>query len=120
VVYQANNTGAFNYRLEYAAMEVIFCEETRVAYGGKNSLWTYGVNPITMRTPGTLAASPTLAAGQYVATVVAPARGGSTSPRLAGAPPPPHAPPRGGGGRPPPRRFRRFRPSTTSARIYRS
>ena len=78
----AGNTALYaglneTYGLSAVALEVIYCEETRVAYGGKNSIarWPYGANVVPMRTPGTLAAAPTLPAGNYVATVIAPGFG---------------------------------------------
>lgn len=67
-----NNT----YNLYYVALEILFCEETRVAVGGKNPQqvrWPYGAQVMTMRNPSSLAASPVLGAGSYVATVIAPA-----------------------------------------------
>lgn len=72
-----NAAGAFaanpnrSYFLSAVALEVIYCEEQRVAYGGRNIFthWPYGSNVITMRTPGTFATGPTLPAGDYFATV---------------------------------------------------
>jgi hypothetical protein len=59
----------------YCALEVIYCEEQRVAYGctrfGNNSgnqltrPYTYGANIIPMHTPITMASSPVLSPGQY-------------------------------------------------------
>lgn len=59
------------YLVNSVAMEVIYCEETRVAYGGRGTVnhWPYGPTVIPMRTVGTLAAAPTLPAGDYVVTV---------------------------------------------------
>ena len=72
-----NAAGAFaansnrTYFVSSVAMEVIYCEETRVAYGGRSSVghWPYGATPVPMRTPGTLATGPTLPAGDYFVTV---------------------------------------------------
>ena len=59
------------YFLSSIAMEVIYCEEQRVAYGGRVYFehWPYGATVVRMRTPGTLALAPTLPAGDYFATV---------------------------------------------------
>lgn len=71
VVYQANTN--FSYALSNVALEIIYCEETRVAYGGRSRFdWPFGAQQIIMRTPGTFATSPNLAGGSYVATVAAP------------------------------------------------
>lgn len=74
-----NAAGAFaananrTYLLSSIAMEIIYCEEQRVAYGGRIGFehWAYGGNVVRMRTPGTLALAPTLAAGDYFVTVCA-------------------------------------------------
>jgi hypothetical protein len=67
------------YYLGYAALEVLYCEEQRVAYGGAgfgNSTtaaiageYNYGANVLTLRDPSTLAATPVLPAGEYTVTV---------------------------------------------------
>jgi hypothetical protein len=68
---------AGNFYLGYAALEVLYCEETRVAYGGRNffassiSLYENGANLITMRDTS-FNASPALSAGEYTVTVSSP------------------------------------------------
>jgi hypothetical protein len=70
-----NEWGGFWF-LGYAALEVLYCEEQRVAYGGTSFGrnqggagfavdYIQGVNIIALHDPSTLAASPTLPAGQY-------------------------------------------------------
>lgn len=55
--------------LDYLAMRVIYCEENRVAYGGKRfNPYNLGVNIITMRDL-TFTADPSLAIGNYTATL---------------------------------------------------
>jgi hypothetical protein len=76
---------AGTYYLGYAALEVLYCEETRVAYGGRNffggspSLYQQGVNIITIRDLNQ-AATPSLAAGEYTVTVSSPDVGDVTGP----------------------------------------
>lgn len=56
--------------LEYAALRVTYCEETRVAFGGwRFSNYGQGMNPIPLRDPLTMAANPVLPAAQYTATL---------------------------------------------------
>lgn len=68
---------AGTYYLGYAALEVLYCEETRVAYGGKNffgtsiTLYQTGANLITIRDLNQ-SANPSLAAGEYTVTVSSP------------------------------------------------
>jgi hypothetical protein len=55
--------------LDYVAMRVIYCEETRVAYGAKRFRpYKYGTNIITMRDL-LFVPDPTLSAGSYTATL---------------------------------------------------
>lgn len=63
----------------YAALEILYCEENRVAYGGRsfgqgsysNMAVDYmqGVNVIPLRNPTTFATNPVLPAGQYSVVV---------------------------------------------------
>ena len=68
---------AGTYYLGYAALEVLYCEETRVAYGGKNifgasiSLYQNGANLIAIRDLNQ-SANPSLPAGEYTVTVSCP------------------------------------------------
>jgi hypothetical protein len=74
--------------LSYSALEVLFCEETRLATGsrvynnsqlssvlasnptgGRELPYALGANAITLRHPQTWAANPTLPAGQYLVTL---------------------------------------------------
>lgn len=56
-------------RLDYMALRVLYCEEKRVAYGGRLSNgYTQGVNIVTLRSLAQ-AADPILPAGNYVATI---------------------------------------------------
>jgi hypothetical protein len=65
--------------LDYAALEIFYCEETRVAVGGLfkqddqttngNFIIARGANTVTMRHPVTRAASPTLTTGLHTVTV---------------------------------------------------
>lgn len=75
------------YYLGYAALEVIFCEENRLAYGGflynAASSYRLGANIITMRDTA-LAASPVLAAGAYSVVVSSPDIGDIQGPFAAG------------------------------------
>jgi hypothetical protein len=63
--------------LEYAALRITYCEETRVAAGGWRFTYTLGANQIPMRDMSGNA-NPTLAAGQYSATLTF-ANAGDTS-----------------------------------------
>jgi len=55
--------------LDYIALRVIYCEETRIAYGGKRfAPYEYGTNIITMRDT-LFQPNPILAAGNYTATL---------------------------------------------------
>lgn len=63
--------------VDYAALEVVYCEERRVAVGGRSfgtgvvtgdTAYTIGANPITVRTLA-YAANPVLAAGAYTLTL---------------------------------------------------
>lgn len=65
-------TASDTYIIGYAALEVFYCEERRVAVGGTNfgsanssTDWQLGMNKMTMRNATTYAASPVLAAGEY-------------------------------------------------------
>ncbi len=67
--------------LGYAALEVIYCEEQRVAHGltslsdsfaGSTAVYTLGANLVTMRDPATLAVNPVLATGDYTTVVSCP------------------------------------------------
>jgi hypothetical protein len=67
------------YNLGYAALEVLYCEENRVAYGGAAygqtgnftfaGDYNYGANVLTIRDPSTLTAGVVLPAGEYTAVV---------------------------------------------------
>ncbi len=54
--------------IQYIALRVIYCEEKRVAYGGQQFQYAYGMNAITMRDLNQ-AADPVLAAGRYLPTL---------------------------------------------------
>ncbi len=54
--------------LEYLALRVIYCEETRVAYGGRRFAYTYGMNDVPLRDLA-FNADPIVAAGTYVPTL---------------------------------------------------
>jgi hypothetical protein len=56
--------------LDYAALRVIFCEETRVAYGGKQLQYDYGMNNLTVRDLNRNL-DPTFGAGTYLPTLSA-------------------------------------------------
>lgn len=75
------------YYLGYAALEVIFCEENRLAIGGflynAASSYRYGANILTMRDLA-LAANPVLAAGVYTVVVSSPDIGDIQGPFAAG------------------------------------
>lgn len=81
-ILSANHLGENPYEVHfyYMALEVYYCEETRVAYGtkvynantvptGAETLYTWGANPIEMRTVGTAATNPILSEGEYTVTV---------------------------------------------------
>lgn len=66
--------------LNYAALQVVYCEEQRVAWGltsfndsfaGSNAKISFGVNTVTMRDTS-LTAAPSLAAGAYTAALSCP------------------------------------------------
>lgn len=67
------------YYLGYAGLEVLYCEENRVAYGGAAygltgnftfaGEYNYGANVLTIRDPSTLTAGVVLPAGEYTAVV---------------------------------------------------
>lgn len=57
-----------NVSIDYVALEVLYCDETRVAYGGKYTLQNLGVCPITLRTVESFGAV-TLPAGDYTVTL---------------------------------------------------
>lgn len=64
-----------NYSLYFMAMEVIFCEETRVATGGlgfTTGEYNLGANIAQMFDPVLLTAGPTLQPGKYTVTISAP------------------------------------------------
>lgn len=54
--------------LDYAALRVIYCEETRVAVGGQQFVYGYGMNKITMRDLSQNA-DPVIVAGTYLPTL---------------------------------------------------
>jgi hypothetical protein len=54
--------------LDYIALRVIYCEERRIAYGGQQYGYSYGMNKVTMRDL-TQTADPTIAAGAYTPTL---------------------------------------------------
>jgi hypothetical protein len=86
-------TGFADAQLHYAALEVIYCAETRVAVGGRSfgdlgliagttpllSKVVYGANPIPMRSATTFADTPTLSPGAYSTTLTTPSVGDSSS-----------------------------------------
>jgi hypothetical protein len=56
-------------KIGYAALEVVYCQEQRVAVGGNfYTAYNLGANPLTMRTLNA-ALNPVLAAGDYTVTV---------------------------------------------------
>jgi len=55
-------------RVEYAALRVQYCEETRIAYGGRLMRYGFGVNAIVQRDLSHNT-DPVLAAGQYTTTL---------------------------------------------------
>jgi hypothetical protein len=67
------------YEIGYAALEVIYCEEQRVAYGGGGfgfatsrllaSEYNYGANVLQLRDPATLTVNPVLPAGEYTVAI---------------------------------------------------
>ena len=65
-VTQFPTSGAFI--LQYMALEVTFCEETRVAMGTTNLQYSMGINTISM-VDLNLGTNPILAAGDYTATM---------------------------------------------------
>lgn len=81
--------GGFWY-LGYAALEVLYCEEQRVAYGGRDFGvadyssfgvdYVYGANIIPLRDPTTFVANPVLPAGQYSVVVASADIGDFTGP----------------------------------------
>lgn len=73
-----------DFKLGYAALEVVYCEETRIAYGGIRmggiyndpsnftvSPWVIGANVVPLRAISDLSSNPILPAGDYVMTVAA-------------------------------------------------
>jgi hypothetical protein len=74
VVYEHQTNAGWTGNLGYAALEVVYCEENRLYYGGKsfgasgfaaaNQEYVLGANNITMRDT-TLTANPVLAPGSY-------------------------------------------------------
>lgn len=65
-----DGTGSSNnqIRLDYAALKVTYCEEQRVAYGGKYGSPQYGVNPIALKDLS-YNTNPILTAGDYAYTM---------------------------------------------------
>jgi hypothetical protein len=59
---------AVRFFLDYVALRVIYCEETRVAYGAQQFGYSYGMNQVTMRDL-TQAANPLVVAGRYLPTL---------------------------------------------------
>lgn len=57
------------FTLNYLALEVVYCEETRVAAGAQKFKYSQGLNTVQMFDINTLAANPILAAGNYTATL---------------------------------------------------
>lgn len=55
-------------QLDYVALRVTYCEEQRIAYGGRMMRYNLGVNPITLRDTSNVA-DPGLAVGSYTATL---------------------------------------------------
>lgn len=53
---------------DYAALRVIYCEERRVAYGGQQCAYSFGMNKVTMRDL-TQAADPVIDVGEYTPTL---------------------------------------------------
>jgi hypothetical protein len=80
--------------LNYAALEVLFCEEQRVVYGGKafggsigdtrRQQYTLGANILPLR-DRTLAANPTLPAGDYELVISSPDIGDIAGPFISGS-----------------------------------
>jgi hypothetical protein len=85
--------------VQYIAMQVLFCDEKRIAYGdlrlgqpftgalqlsGRRAI--YGANTMTMRDMNAYGSSPAVPAGRYVATVSSPNNGGSNFSSLIGFP----------------------------------
>jgi hypothetical protein len=79
----ASTTTTFQAKFHYLALEVLYCEEQRVAYGAtafgepsgttpdvRYRPYVSGVNSVTMRTPAR-ALNPLLTAGEYVVTLSA-------------------------------------------------
>ncbi len=54
--------------IEYIALRVTYCEETRVAFGGKQVFYKYGMNSIALRDLS-FNADPVITAGQYTPTL---------------------------------------------------
>lgn len=88
----SGGTGFADALLHYAALEVIYCAETRVAVGGRVfgdlnfnpgvspllSKIIYGANLIPMRNATTFADTPTLSSGAYSTTLTTPSVGDSS------------------------------------------
>jgi hypothetical protein len=76
LTFQIPATGVFNLGrivLEYAALKVTYCDETRVLYGGfitTNLLQNFGANTVTLR-DRSFNANPILPAGDYTVTISA-------------------------------------------------
>lgn len=56
-------------RIDYLALEVLYCEETRVAYGGGRFTYQLGTNVIQLRSMGGRAVDPIIPAGDYTVTI---------------------------------------------------
>jgi hypothetical protein len=67
---QSPIVNAVTINLEYVALRVTYCEETRVAFGGwRFNGYGQGMNAIPLRDPVTMATNPILAAGAYTAAI---------------------------------------------------
>jgi hypothetical protein len=62
-----SGASSLSVRLNYAALRVLYCEETRVAYGGYRGIWRLGTNIAIIRNTS-FATDPTLPAGGYTVT----------------------------------------------------
>jgi hypothetical protein len=92
-------TTTFNFQIGYSALEVIFCEETRVAAGvtvlgttNTNNPPVNNTNLVVMKDPVALTTGPALAAGDYTVTLHALDLGFLADPSALAIVPPPITP----------------------------
>jgi hypothetical protein len=73
IVVQMMSNAGDRFFLGYAALRVLYCEETRTAYGGRrnNNNQILGVQTVPLRTATANTLNPVLTAGDYIVTVSA-------------------------------------------------